>query len=362
MSKVRIITFHTPKNYGAVLQAFSLMCYLNNLSEDVKVIDYNTPHLRSIYPIKVKYPGIKGKIKMILELTTYHGKKLKYTRFDDFVSENFILTNRFESTADLYNNAPDGDLFITGSDQVFNPNRIADERKVFYLDFVPSSAKRISYAASFGCDTIREEEKNEINHYLLQFYKISVREPSGLKIVKELSKQEATIVLDPVFLNDIKFWNAYVEKVDGIKGDYLLYYRLMSNRERDKNVLHIAKDRKIKIVAIVDGLCFLPGVKILRDVGPEEFLWLFKNASFVATDSFHGVAFSLIFEKQFVFLDKNEHTNERGLSLLKTAGIINKAYISNYKNEIDISYDDVNLHLKPSIELSKKFLMETINE
>lgn len=122
--KIRMITFHTPKNYGAVLQAFSLMRYLKNFTDDVQIIDYNTPHLRSLYPLIDRPGSIKGVIKTCILLPTFPKKKNKFIRFDEFLKEKLELTERFETTAELYRHPWDADIFVTGSDQVFNPGRI----------------------------------------------------------------------------------------------------------------------------------------------------------------------------------------------------------------------------------------------
>lgn len=358
--KIDMITFHTPKNYGAVLQAVSLMKTLEQYAEDVQVIDYNTPHLRSLYPVVSKPNGIKSFIKMFLMLPTYHNKKKKYCKFDAFVKENLNLTQRLESTDALYDFKWDADLFVTGSDQVFNPRRISDERKAFYLDFVPETAKRISYAGSFGCDDVPDEQREEISRYLNQMDSIAVREKTGVQIVKELTGRSAALVLDPVFLNDRDFWKQYESPYEKDFGKYLFYYRLMNDRKADQRIQKIAEDKNLKLVVMTDDLLRMKADYVLRDVGPREFLFLMSHADFIVTNAFHGVAFSLIYQKQFVFSDTSSLTNGRGRSVLEMLGIEETAYLPNYNGQEEINYDLVNIILRERIKESKMYLKENI--
>ena len=358
--KIRLITFHTPKNYGAVLQAYSLMSYLKNYSDDVEIIDYNTPALRAKYPLKPKSKSIKQLIYNLLMYSAYSQKKKKIEKFDAFATNKLSLTKRYESLADLTADTPQADAVFTGSDQVFNPSRIEEERKVFYLDFLPSSAKKIAYAASFGVKSIPADKENEITGYLKSFDSISVRESSGIDIVKELSGKPAVEVLDPVFLNDKEFWKKTAVPYKVELGNYLFYYKLMNSFESDAAAQKIAKEKNLKLVVMTDSLIKWKADKILRDVGPEEFLYLINNANYVVTDSFHGVAFSLILEKQFTFSDMNDRTNERGLNLLQKAGIEQLAYAGGKSPDRELNYNEINERLAKLINISKDYISDSL--
>lgn len=358
--KIGLITFHTPKNYGAVLQAYSLMSYLKNYSDDVKIIDYNTPALRAKYPLKPKSKSIKQLIYKLLMYSAYSQKKKKYEKFDAFVSNKLSLTKRYESLEDLSSDPPEADAVFTGSDQVFNPSRIEEERKVFYLDFVPESKKKIAYAASFGTESIPEDKQDEIKGYLNRFDYISVRESSGIDIVKELSGKPAAEVLDPVFLNDKEFWGKTAVPYKEEFKNYLFYYRLMGSSESDAVAQRIAKEKNLKLVVMTDGLIKWKADKILRDVGPEEFLYLMNNAGYIVTDSFHGVAFSLIFEKQFTFSDMNDRTNERGLNLLQKVGIERLAFGTGNAGDRKLNYKEINKQLSKLKNISKNYISDSL--
>lgn len=359
--KIRLITFHTPKNYGAVLQAYSLMSYLKNYSDDVKIIDYNTPALRAKYPLKPKSKSIKQLIYNLLMYSAYSQKKKKYEKFDAFVSNKLSLTKRYESLTDLLTDPPQADVVFTGSDQVFNPSRIEEERRVFYLDFVPESKKKIAYAASFGTESIPEDKQDEIKGYLNRFDYISVRESSGIDIVKELSGKPAVEVLDPVFLNDKEFWGKTAVPYKEQFNNYLFYYRLMSSSESDAVAQRIAKEKNLKLVVMTESLIKWKADKVLRDVGPDEFLYLMKNADYIVTNSFHGVAFSLIFEKQFTYSDMNKWKNYRGRNLLKKLGIEQLSYGHNSISDRKLNYKEINERILDLKTESKKYISNSIS-
>lgn len=361
MKKIRLITFHTPKNYGALLQAYSLMTFLQHYSNDVEIIDFNTKHLRRSYSLFPKVNSVKSFLALLYLIPTYYPKQKKFRKFKKFVKERLILTGRYESFIELENamKTEDIDIFITGSDQVFNPNRIEEERKAFFLGFVSSDKNKISYAGSFGCKEIPAEKKEEILEYLKEYKGISVREESGVKLLRNTYGIDATCVIDPVLLNNRDFWisNCIPYKKKHIT-DYFLFYRLMNDKATDEKVSKMAREKGLKLVVITDGLCRIKGAKILRDVGPCEFLTLYKDSRFIATDSFHGVAFSIVFQKQFVFVDTRKNTNNRGLELLQKLRIDDKTYIES--NISEINYDEVMPLLNSMIVISKQYLEKYI--
>lgn len=359
---VKIITFHTPKNYGAVLQAFSLLKYIEQFTEDVKIIDYDTKHLRSLYPILPKVYNLRSFVKYLLILPSYKARKIKYEKFEKFIQEDFKLTRKFSSISELFNYNWNNDLFITGSDQVFNPTRIEEERKVFYLDFLPTSLKKVSYAGSFGVDKIQVDKQEEIKNYLNKFYKLSVRERKGKEIVEKLIDKKVEVVLDPVFLNDKKFWEKNEKAYGKEFGNYLFYYRLINDKKSDEFVEKLAKEKGLKLVVLKDGYQRVKADYIVEDVGPKEFLYLMSHASFIATNAFHGVAFSIILEKQFVFTDCDKIRNQRGISILSLLNIEKEAYIETFDIKKTILYSRIKPILDKEIENSKNYLKCLLKE
>ena len=362
MKSVRMVTFHTPRNYGAVLQAFGLLTYLKKCINDVSVIDYDTEHLRQIYPVLPSPNNLKSFVVYCLMLPHCLAIKRMHDKFDKFKIKYLNLTRRFETYDALYETAWNAEtVFCTGSDQVFNPNRIEEERRVFFLDFVPKECQRVSYAASFGVGDIPQEKVNEISSYLSKFQSISVREKSGSHIVKSLVQRDVPVVLDPVFLCEKKDWEGIIVDYKRKFCDYLLYYKVLNNRASDQYAYELAKKKKLKLVVITKGFMRIRCDEVLYDVGPEEFLWLVNGADFVVTDAFHGVAFSVIFQKQFVFSDTGRTTNNRGIELLKTLGLQNVCYCEKYEQSHMINYDRVNVLLAEKIGYSKSYIAKAFN-
>lgn len=356
MKSIALITFHTPKNFGAVLQAYSLMTYLKKQGYDVRIIDFNTSHLRSIYPLYRWPHTVKQMVREGFDALYVVQKKKKYNKFSQFVNEKMELTRRYETIAELQAEPPSADYYITGSDQVFNPNRIDEERKAFYLDFGDPTVKRIAYAASFGVNSVPEDRKLEIAKRLSAFSSISVREESGLALVHSLSEKTATEVLDPVFLNGKEFWKKSAEKYPVGNKQYLLYYRLMDEKKSDDIAQKIAKEKKLKLVVITDGFLKWRANRVLRDVGPQEFLYLFDNAEYIVTNSFHGVAFSLIFEKQFIFSNYQPNLADRTMNLLYHVHSEESAALNGNEGDYVLDYEKIHSELRPMIIQSKLFL------
>lgn len=357
--KIRIMTFHTPKNYGAVLQAYALQTYLKSICDDVKVIDYNTPALKKAYPLINKPSSIKEAILSIISILHLPRIIKKYGGFESFLKQYFDLTERYTSTEKLYCNPPDCDILITGSDQVFNTNRRMEERKAFYLDFGREGTKVVSYAASFGISNISRDNQHEILSYLNKFDSLSVREASGVGIIKTLSGKDAIEVLDPVFLLDNKMWLTVCEEYKSIPKKYLLYYRLLNTINGDRIAEEIAKKLGLEIVVITDSVQKKVNSRyILRDVGPDQFLGLYANSSFVVTNSFHGTAFSIIFKKQFFNCDENKGTQDRPANLLKKLGLEDRMQPTSVDELLSekIDYEKVYERLKDYIVRSKDFL------
>lgn len=361
--RIRLLTFHTPKNYGAVLQAYSLYIYIKRINEDTLIIDYNTEALRANYNFFKKPNGIKGLIKLFIQYPYYGAYKLRCKKFDDFVATHLGLTERYESTQALYERPPVADIVFTGSDQVFNPTRIESERKVFYLDFVPNKTKRASYAASFGVSDIPPDKAHEIKAYLEKFNYISVRESKGVELVGSLTTKKSIEVLDPVFLNTKEFWISIAKPYKIKYQKYILYYRLMGGKASDFAARELSKQLNLPLVVMTQGILRIHANEVLRDIGPEEFLYLMNNAEYIVTDSFHGVAFSIVMNKQFSALPVSIGRMERQNTLLQHFNLMDRIYTNKtYKINNFINYERVNEKKDELIRLSREYIHDCINE
>ncbi len=363
--KVKTITCHSVYNHGAILQEYALLKYLESKGFDVEAINYQPPYLIDNYKMwKVVSPKWKGNflkriIYLILKLPSRINNLKRYKNFDEFSLKYLKITKKlYRSNDDLKNDVPEADVFICGSDQIWNTLFQNGKDLSFYLDFVPENKLKISYAASFAIDRLDEYIKPFIKENVSKLNYISVRENSAVKILKEIGVNNVTQVLDPVFLLEKDFW--VHNFIDEIKEDYLLIYDFDSNKELKKVALKIAKEKGFKIYALNKNIRYAD--KIFWGEGPEKFLSLIANAQIVLSNSFHAVAFSLIFQKNIYVFDRKEKINTRMRDLLHDLDlddwVINNFSDFNLTKSIDYfavtkKLDKMKLH-------SKQFLIESL--
>lgn len=355
----RIVTFHTPINFGAVLQATALFTYVSRYFRDTKIIDYDTKQLRKKYPLFRKEHGIIGCFWFIHDLCFLLLQVIKKRKFKRFLQKRCKFTKKYNTFYSIKNDFFYSDFIITGSDQVFRPTRDFEERNIFYLD-IKTNATKISYAASFGGVGVDKDKEKEIKKYLSSFAYLSVRERSGLESLRKMCF-EGQLVLDPVFLLSRKEWKKNSSKRFSNKHNYILYYALINNPTYHKYVEILASllDKKVIVIGNLD---FKPFKKCqyIRTCGPSEFITLINGADYVFTSSFHGVAFSIIFQKQFFSIEEDPILKNRANELMDTFEI---PYLNFYEilemcklGKINyINYDIVSNKLNAEILKSKKF-------
>ena len=360
----RIVTFHTPINYGAVLQATALFSYVSNYHKNTQIIDYNTKQLRKKYPLFRRGSGFIGCMWFFFDFCHLPSKLFKKIKFRCFLKKHCVLTKKFKTFESIKDFFFDSNYLITGSDQVFRPTRDYEERNIFYLD-LKTNAEKISYAASFGGIEVTKEREDEIIKYLSSFSKLSVREESGLKTLNRIGFN-GELVLDPVFLLNQEEWTRIIEKQKPKKNNYILYYALIDNPIYHKYVECLSLLLKEKVI-VIGNLNFKPFKKCqyIRSCGPKDFISLIENANYVFTSSFHGVAFSLIFKKQFFSVEEDPVLKNRANDLMVKLGIpylnfyeILEKFKSGKPDYID--YNVVSHNLEQEISKSKMFLAKAI--
>ena len=215
--------------------------------------------------------------------------------------------------------------------------------------------------ASFATDTIGEEYKPMVKSFVERLDAVGVRENSGVKIVKDLGIDKAVNVLDPVFLLDRDSWNNIANK--SFEDKYILIYDFDKSHIIENVAKEIAKAKGYKIYTInVDRPAYAD--KHFNLEGPQTFVSLVKNAQFVISNSFHAAVFSLVYEKDFIIVNRTESINTRMRDLLESLTIGNRLIGKNYDiNEVlkSINYDDVRPILKEKIDFSKAYLNSTLS-
>lgn len=340
--RIATITYSWAQNWGAVLQAYALVEYLNSIGHEARLIDYRPFDNKLISTVKSIPDGI-------VDLLTIPASKKRIDRFNEFRINALKLTQKCNTTDELKELNNEFEAFITGSDQVWNVG--LGVCKDFYLEFAEESKKRISYAASFGVKSIPEEHKKDTIEGINNIQAISVREESGKKIVSDLTGREATVVLDPVFLLDADHWRK-VSRKSGQEGKYIFVYPTQVTETLKNTVKQLKKETGLMAISPF----YVPGCKTIKDIGPREFIDYIANAEYIVASSFHATAFSILFEKK-LFVVAHSQTGSRTIDLLKDLNmqkcIITKdSFIFNVKWD----YNEIRERVKARKEISRKFI------
>lgn len=323
--KIGILTFHCAHNYGAMLQCYALQEHLVSKGHSVKVINYQPAYLLKPYKLfnrdRILSKSIFILIKNILrELLTLPKRCRRYRVFNHFLSKR-INTSKL---CDKDTITDDFDAYIFGSDQIWNPHITNGVDGVYFGNFPFPKGKKIyiSYAASLGMDTIGAEWKESFKENLKNFDFISVREDSMIRLLTPLTRKPIQIVLDPTLLASKDIWNKLSDTVK--RRNYILVYQV----REDSNTLDFAQHIAIQLNAdIVQLVAWVRrknknGEKVCAS--PEDFVSYIKHAKCIVTTSFHGTAFSIIFNRPFYCLKLGDGCDNRSKSLLDVLKLENR--------------------------------------
>ena len=366
--KIKTITCHNVYNYGASLQAFALQHYLEQKGHDVEIINFRPWYNRGGYnmfslpPVSRSYkmtqwcPPLRWLVAPIRNrhlLKTY-GRK---TAFDHFTQRFLHVTNAlYEDSEQLRVNPPAADLYIAGSDQIWNTDMHNGHEPAYFLDFGDDSIRRISYAASFGIGQIGKGNESWIKKQIVRFDAVSVREKAGVGILRNLGFNEVVQVMDPVFLISPSDWKettvGFARKYNVVKDGYILLYDFIDDGRIGIFAEECAKQTGLPIVAINDCKRNSYATHNINNAGPLEFVLLILNASIVISNSFHATAFSCIFGKDFyTFPLSTQQNSSRMTDLLEQLGVMDRF------NPTGMSQSKCDtLQLKEQIAHSKAFL------
>lgn len=320
--KIGLVTFYYAHNYGAVLQAYALKKKLQEWNHHCVVVDYQNPAILEHYPKEVDFPI--GKKDMALPwrwiktaravLYRQYAKKAwksQWEKFDQFITTD-LLEGEKGGIEDFY------DACVCGSDQIWGgvkgPTTYLDD--MYFLKFSKSAIK-IAYAASNYTGLVEESEKVYFQEALKDFRLITVREQSLADSIWQSTGYSVQTALDPTFLLSKEDYLRLLEESTPVEEDYVLAYFLEEDKRVRKIANRLAKNKKIKVIEIHYYLQFDCGINNQRaDVGPKEFLSLLNGAAYVVTNSFHGIALSIIFEKQFYAVYIKDSRKSHLLALL----------------------------------------------
>ena len=318
--KISTITCHDVYNYGASLQAYALMHYLEGLGHQVKIIDYKPDYLSGHYQLLAAESSLVGssRIKAVLYvLVKLPGRLLSRRRkwaFDRFRDSHLKLTaTRYSSFDDLRDNPPQADCFIAGSDQIWNTLRPNGKDPAFYLMFAPVGAIRASYAASIATDVVEEGDQSLMLCGVSALDHVAVRESTAAKMLEGMGIDKVTHVLDPVFLVSKETWRD-IGSGHHEQG-YVLVYDFDASDEVERIATELAAKRGLRIYSVSQGK-YAYAHKNFPHAGPEDFVSLIRDAQVVVTNSYHAIVFSLIFGVDFYTAGRAENINSRMSDLL----------------------------------------------
>ncbi len=368
-----LITFHFAHHYGAQLQALATMRAIQSLGHDCEIIDYRLPHTTRTNQLFKKSGGVRGMASDAHTALHYGAFQRRFRRFEAFVAEEMPHTTRtnqlFKKSGGVRGMASDAhtalhygafqrrfrrfeafvaeemslspqrytafeqlradppayDVYVAGSDQIWNPYIFQDKQfdPPFLLGFV-REGRRIAYAPSLGVPELPEDKAEELRRFLTPFSALSVREKRGQVLLREAAGRDARVVLDPTLLLTGEDWGE-LAAAPKRQGPYILCYFVSDPGEAAPYALALSARTGWPIVQLAGARRKIDGAaELVFDAGPREFLGLFRHASAVVTNSFHGAAFSLQFQKDFFTSmsprERAEPTFSRIYSLLSRLG------------------------------------------
>lgn len=376
--KIGILTLPQEMNYGGILQAFAMQKVLRDMGHEVYTIDR---HNRREYPsLWVNILGFGKRWKQFLfehkDVSLYWNPQMSdevYRKISantrDFVSRNMQMTRECWSDELAEIEAEyKFDVYVVGSDQVWLPGYYPNS----FLDFVKrSEVVRVIYAASCGQHSFAEHPlaKKTAKDLASKFSGISVRESALVKLSQDVLGMDATHVLDPTMLLTPE---DYLAATTDNVGQEAIVFSYILDKTSDKQSLVDFISRKVGAPSVAvnapKGYVKRKGINLDECVFPPIDNWIrnLYRAEYVVTDSFHGTAFSILFNKQFVVVGNKQRGMERFKSILKLFGLEDRLVLDYNHDEIEkimaspIDYEKVNTRLEEMRKLSREFLLKSL--
>lgn len=308
--KIGILTFHASHNYGSMLQAFALQQTLRNWGCESEIINLRTDVQRFLIlpPLEWNHPK-SSLMKLVKNPCSTLIEQRKYNRFEKFLEKDLLLSPELKNHAEVeeWIQKADLDTIIVGSDQIWNTGCM-DFDTSYLLDF-PLKLQRIAYAPSLGSfpEKLAEEKREMLGEAWKKFDSLSTREKRGSDFVEQLTGRKVEVVLDPTLLLDKEHYHSLVVKKPLVKEPYLFYYTPREEQGTFRMAKLLAEKLKMKIV-VTQSHPDYEGENLIRinDCGPREFLNVIAHADFTIGKSFHLLAFSLIFQKEFLMVSRDK--------------------------------------------------------
>ncbi len=322
MKSVGLVTYYG-ENYGGMLQAYALQRYVKYLGYECKIISNDfmyksTNSTRLTAKINNLRQFIKSPFSYMDKRKSMHAysneRALASACFRDFLNKYIDIDNTGYDTYQQYlDNPPQYDVYLSGSDQIWNPN-LYHKNGYYFLEFAPENATRIAYASSVGVSSVTKEQASFMKPHLKKIDVISTRETDGSRIVQGITGKDVRTVIDPTLLLNGEQWSEIAAE-PVVDKPYIFCY-LFGERDYISNI-----KKQVKEITGLDLVCIpyiareLSGddMKVF-EAGPAEFISLIKNAEFVLTDSFHATAFSINLKTPFLSLCRFAKNDVRSMN------------------------------------------------
>lgn len=370
MKKVCIVTWSGGTNYGTNLQAYALIEKLRLLGYDTSIKGKITGNLNYFLHPTFVADRVTAKLKVREnKKKPYDEDKIKEKRFSNFCREYLprLNSNGREEWKRIEN---DYIAFITGSDQVWNPNYF---NSMMMLDFVKTKKiKKIAYAQSIGVNSLSKATKAKYKRLLSSYSAIGMRESQAANLISDISPVRVETVLDPTLLLSSKDWDKLAIKAEvdeALETDkpYILCYFVGHRTDYNNFINRVKEQTGWRCIIIPMDVNLSSCGKVVKGVGPMEFITLIKNASIVCTDSFHATVFSILYQREFYVLKRfsdrsKESQNSRLYEILTTLNLINRLILDERRFHRDsvIDYNIVYKTLNSKRKHSEKFLINAL--
>lgn len=370
-------TYQRALNFGATLQAYALAKFLNDNELPTQVVDYLPPYMH--WQTKRPMKSLKGSIE----------KYKKYRKFSAFRRQFMPLTPKTFYSRNGLKRLVDPSAFVVGSDQVWNPNLHGESRDkktgkanfdmTYLFDFPLPEAyqtrvKKVAYAASAGSVRFRDITNRQIQDAISGFDAIGCRErilEQDVKVSLDESnacnstKPQTDTVLDPSLL--IRDYSEIELSQLVPKHDYVVSYVVGSGDMLSTFEKRVSEAKHLFGLPVIHlgAKAIASADQNVLDIGPREWLTYIKNAKYVITNSFHGCAFSLNFNRQFTLIPhKLTELNQRQKTLLEGVGLSERLLadgeVISEENCRPIDFNEVNKNLDALIRHSQRFLIEAL--
>lgn len=363
--KVDLLTLHCIKNYGSVLQTYATEQILSKFFDEVETINFiraDTADENMMQEWTKDDQGVKKLVKMV----GLYPMCCRYRKVFNSFLEKYVHTTeqKYYCDEDFKKYPIKADAYCVGSDQVWNSSWNQGFLPAMFLEFAPDNAMKFAFCSSFGKTKLSDDEMKQAKPLLERLNHISVRESTALPVLEDIGIEGGIHLLDPTLLLSADFWNKIVAD-RMVKEDYILVYQLNEGGEFDRYASEFAKRKGLPLVHIGMRMKYKNKEgKVFIMPMVEEFLSLIKYASYVITDSFHGTAFSINFNREVIDIYPEEFST-RLHSILDWAGLLSR-HLTSYDDfaiaDTPIDYAPINAKLEQERSKAMKYLSAIVEE